>query len=212
MPVTSNLSTRISGYDVVNEMATELTASDGRPRAPGDLWLLQELVNTRDVKPNTDELADVASLRRWLLAHELVEEGEAASLDGDDLARVAAFREALRALLRANHGEPLDPKATALVNAESARAALRVEVDPGGGARLVPAGRGVDRVLARLLAAVAAADVDGTWRRLKICADDVCAWAFYDVSRNQSKAWCSMEVCGNRAKARRHRSKPKATT
>ena len=39
--------------------------------------------------------------------------------------------------------------------------------------------------------------------RVKECADDRgCGWLFLDTSR-----WCSMELCGNRAKVRRHRSK-----
>ncbi len=29
-------------------------------------------------------------------------------------------------------------------------------------------------------------------------------WLFFDGSRNRSRRWCSMESCGNRAKARRH--------
>jgi predicted RNA-binding Zn ribbon-like protein len=37
------------------------------------------------------------------------------------------------------------------------------------------------------------------------CADDRgCGWLFIDTSRNQTRRWCSMESCGNRAKARRY--------
>ncbi len=40
---------------------------------------------------------------------------------------------------------------------------------------------------------------------VKICADDRgCGWAFLDTSRNHNRRWCSMEGCGNRAKAQRH--------
>ncbi len=38
--------------------------------------------------------------------------------------------------------------------------------------------------------------------RLKICAN--CQWLFLDRSRNRSRMWCDMAVCGNRAKAKRH--------
>lgn len=39
----------------------------------------------------------------------------------------------------------------------------------------------------------------------KICADDRgCGYAFLDLSRNHNRRWCSMDSCGNRAKARRH--------
>jgi predicted RNA-binding Zn ribbon-like protein len=40
--------------------------------------------------------------------------------------------------------------------------------------------------------------------RVGQCADDRCGWLFLDSSRNRSRRWCSMEDCGNRAKARRH--------
>lgn len=39
--------------------------------------------------------------------------------------------------------------------------------------------------------------------RVKECAADDCNWLFLDQSRNQSRRWCDMKVCGNRAKARR---------
>ncbi len=39
-------------------------------------------------------------------------------------------------------------------------------------------------------------------RRCKICPD--CEWLFVDQSKNQSRMWCDMAVCGNRAKARAH--------
>jgi predicted RNA-binding Zn ribbon-like protein len=38
--------------------------------------------------------------------------------------------------------------------------------------------------------------------RLKICPN--CEWLFIDKSRNRSRNWCDMTVCGNRAKARLH--------
>jgi predicted RNA-binding Zn ribbon-like protein len=38
--------------------------------------------------------------------------------------------------------------------------------------------------------------------RLKICPN--CHWLFFDRSRNRSRNWCDMAVCGNRAKASRH--------
>ncbi len=36
------------------------------------------------------------------------------------------------------------------------------------------------------------------------CAADDCAWLFLDESRNHSRRWCDMRVCGNREKARLH--------
>ena len=41
-------------------------------------------------------------------------------------------------------------------------------------------------------------------RLVRQCAADHCAWLFLDESRNRSRRWCDMTVCGNRQKARRH--------
>jgi predicted RNA-binding Zn ribbon-like protein len=48
---------------------------------------------------------------------------------------------------------------------------------------------------------------DGSWSRLKACRDDACAWAFHDTSRSRTRTWCSMQVCGNREKARSFRAR-----
>ncbi len=39
-------------------------------------------------------------------------------------------------------------------------------------------------------------------KRLKICGN--CGWLFIDRSKNRSRTWCDMAVCGNRVKANRH--------
>lgn len=38
----------------------------------------------------------------------------------------------------------------------------------------------------------------------RACADPDCGWVFIDETKNHSRLWCSMEGCGNRAKARAH--------
>ncbi|MFE0018753.1 CGNR zinc finger domain-containing protein [Mesorhizobium sp. NPDC059054] len=48
-----------------------------------------------------------------------------------------------------------------------------------------------------------------TMRRLRICAN--CRWLFVDRSRNSSRLWCDMAVCGNRRKASRHYHRRKDT-
>jgi predicted RNA-binding Zn ribbon-like protein len=71
----------------------------------------------------------------------------------------------------------------------------------------VPGAAGVSGALGRIVAAVQGAVVDGSWRRLKACRAEDCQWAFVDHAKNQSRAWCSMSSCGNRAKARAHRER-----
>jgi hypothetical protein len=43
--------------------------------------------------------------------------------------------------------------------------------------------------------------------RLKRCRNPACRWLFLDRSRNDSRLWCEMGVCGNRAKASRFRGR-----
>ncbi len=47
-------------------------------------------------------------------------------------------------------------------------------------------------------------------RRIRICASATCGVRFYDQSPAGQRRWCSMERCGNVAKARRHRQREKA--
>src|SRR5262249_13957128 len=152
-----------------------------------------------------------AGMRAWLRERKLSTATAAERLGEADLARLVGFREAMRGLLRTNHGDPIDPDALALLNAESERSRVPLLFTRMGCGDLVPTGSGLDGVIGRLLAAVAAADARDTWKRLKVCADETCAWAFYDVSRNASRSWCSMATCGNRNKARRFRKKAGST-
>ena len=47
--------------------------------------------------------------------------------------------------------------------------------------------------------------------RVRECEDDRgCGYLFIDQTKNHSRRWCSMESCGNRAKARRHYSRIQA--
>ena len=47
-------------------------------------------------------------------------------------------------------------------------------------------------------------------QRLGQCQDDRgCGWLFIDTSKNHTRRWCSMESCGNRAKAQRHYGRKK---
>lgn len=43
---------------------------------------------------------------------------------------------------------------------------------------------------------------DDVWKKIRICRN--CRWLFLDRSRNSSRLWCDMSVCGNRHKAKRH--------
>jgi predicted RNA-binding Zn ribbon-like protein len=183
-----------------------LRTGDTRKPAPGDLALVQGFVNTLDLEDGTDDLPDPEALERWLAHYGLMKTG--GPLSAADLQQASRVRGALRNVLIANNGGDLDPAAVATLNTAAKTAELLVLFDPAdGGARLEPVRAGVDGAIGRLLAIVERAQCDGTWERMKGCPDTECGWAFYDWSKNRSATWCSMEVCGNRAKARAYRER-----
>jgi predicted RNA-binding Zn ribbon-like protein len=152
-----------------------------------------------------DLLQTPADLRRWLAHHDLA--AASTRIGEPELRRALEVREAFRAVLHSNNGAPLDRGAVATLDAAARDAELTVRWDGDGHAELVPARRGLEGAIGRLLAIAYRARVEGTWQRLKACPDESCGWAFYDRSRNRSSTWCSMAVCGNRAKARAFRAR-----
>ncbi|MBM7770536.1 hypothetical protein JOD54_000740 [Actinokineospora baliensis] len=146
----------------------------------GDVGLVLDFLNTVDFERHTDVLADPAAWRAWLVDHALA----------DDAAALVS-RDGLRAAIGGHPAAPPPP------------VAVRVEL--------------VDRtptlvattVTGAVLAAATRLAVLGEWHRIKICPADDCRWAFFDRSRNRSRTWCSMRVCGNREKARAWRERAK---
>ena len=172
---------------------------------PDELEIVRAFVNTADVGSGSDELETPPALVAWLAERGLIETGARAS--EQDLARSHALREALRAFLCANSGGELDPEAPVVLDKAAERSGLRIRFDADGTASLTPRAEGVDGAHGRLLSIVAEAMRAGNWARLKACRSDDCRWAFFDGSKNHSRAWCSMAVCGNRAKARAFRER-----
>jgi predicted RNA-binding Zn ribbon-like protein len=173
----------------------------GRAPAPGELALVQAFINSHyDLEEvhGAELLASPAALAHWLGRRGLLSPGSHASRS--DLRRALELREALRAL--AARG-PSDG-ALKRLNGAARGARLELQFDETG-PRFVSADRaGVGGALGVMLAIVAQAMIAGSWSRLKVCPGEDCGWAFYDHSRNQTGRWCSMSVCGGRAKARTH--------
>ena len=172
--------------------------------APMPLLRVQAFVNTRDLEDATDLLDVPETARQWLLDAGLLD--GASVLSESDLEHARALREAIRALIEADvppGDERLEPLRQL---AASHRAQLTLAED--GTIALENSGRGrLDDGLFELLLIVHRAQHDGTWSRLKICANDECQWAFFDRSRNQQGNWCNMAVCGNRLKNRELRAR-----
>jgi hypothetical protein len=152
-----------------------------------EIDLLIEFLNTVDEEDGSDELPDDSAAATWFAEHGLAADG-----------------------LRAKE-------------ARQARDALRAAVDdqasPGGlpgvglTVNLSPAGEPMldsPHPLGPLLITAARLAIEDRWQRIKLCAMHSCRYAFYDESRNRSGRWCSMKVCGNRAKTRAFRSRQRS--
>lgn len=176
-------------------------------RTPETLRVVEEFLNSRDVEAGQEELADPGTLAAWCAERDLLAGGT--PLTDADLRAAREVREALRSLILANGGEPLERAAVDRLNRAADAAPVVVGFGDDGTSRLRPEAAGIDAALARILGAVYTAMADGTWTRLKACRKHSCRWVFYDHSRNRSRSWCSMAVCGNRAKAAEYRKRHK---
>lgn len=189
--------------------ASQTDETGTREPAPGELGLVQAFINTRELNARGDsvydELSSPAALEHWLAEHNLIKDRN--HLSEADVRHATSVREALRDLLAANEGHKVVKGAVETLSRAARSAQLLVAFKPEGVVTLEPAAAGVDAALGELLSITFRSILDGSWQRLKACHDEMCRWAFYDRSKNQSSNWCSMRVCGNRAKARKFRKR-----
>jgi predicted RNA-binding Zn ribbon-like protein len=162
-------------------------------------------VNTVDLEDGAEELRTPRELAAWAGERGVPGPG----FDADGLAEVLALREALRDVCGAHAGADVPPATLETLARLLARAPLHLAVDAEGAATVRPAPglTGPPALTARVAAAVAAAVADGTWPRLKACAADTCRWVYYDRSPSGRSRWCTMAICGSRAKMRAYRSR-----
>jgi predicted RNA-binding Zn ribbon-like protein len=207
----------------VDQSQWEHSHGEGRHGHQASLGDALDFINTLEYDKGEpyEHLTDVATTVQWLQRHELLHKEMVSDLieryEHEDpqpaLLRVRKVRAALRELLDATV-EARQPQSSALREVNRAlRAPYLIE--------LVPAKDGVSLdhrhegdplagALARLSEAVARELTQGDPRRMRICANDECRWAFRDYSPAGRRKWCDMSTCGNRAKAARHRERQKA--
>ncbi|MCI0689241.1 MAG: CGNR zinc finger domain-containing protein [Sporichthyaceae bacterium] len=168
-------------------------------QANAQVNLLVDFANT--FEEGGDELIGTpAELAGWLADHGLLATG--ATVTKAQLTLAHELRTGFRAAMAAHH----DRSTGEIPGLDAAAARLRLTMTfDGPKPRLAATGSPVEQALGGLLIAAHTAAATGTWQRLKLCAAATCAEAFYDVSKNRSRTWCSMEVCGNRQKTRSYR-------
>jgi predicted RNA-binding Zn ribbon-like protein len=175
-------------------------------------------VSGRNTGAPVDHFRRYADLVAWARQAGLLAERQAAELDrrgearpaeaGAALAEAVALREALFRLFAAvaGGGAPAADDLAA-VNRRLPRALARQRIAPsadGFAWSWRDAADALDPMLDPVLRSAADLLTGSELGALRECASDACRWLFLDRSRNQSRRWCDMKVCGNRAKARRH--------
>ena len=174
--------------------------------APGELRRVQAFINTVDLESGADRLALAEDARPWLVHHELL--APDVTPTAADLRLLARSREGLRALVIQNTGGPApEPASLAVLRDIATGSAVHAVVADDGSITLVANDDSVRAGLLAFLLIVRDAQLDGTWSHLKACANDACAWAFYDRSRNHGGTWCDMATCGNKLKNRDFRAR-----
>ncbi|MEJ3404529.1 CGNR zinc finger domain-containing protein [Rathayibacter sp. YIM 133350] len=141
--------------------------------------LMIAFLNSVDIEEGTDEITTPTELEAWARAR---------GLTGGDLGQVRELRGALRSLAS---GEPVESPAAS------------VPIRLTGGTVQAQA----STVCEAVLASAFTLSIEGRLGRIRLCRAEDCAYAFYDRSRNGSRAWCDMGLCGNRAKARSYRER-----
>jgi predicted RNA-binding Zn ribbon-like protein len=197
---------------VVTDLPTWYPDPDEAKPAPMPLLRVQAFLNTLDLEQDVDRLEDPRSARNWLIDAGLV--GQDRRVSTTELVAAREVRDCLRSLLEP--GACRDAGASAGVPAEDLEAlrslaadhCARLTVGDGGALAIecAPADRLGDGLF-ELLLIIRGAQEDGSWSRLKMCANPDCQWVFYDRSRNQQGNWCDMAVCGNRLKNRQLRAR-----
>jgi len=189
----------------------DMASSPAFQRVAGHVAL--DFVNTVDdwttAQPH-DHIPDFAAALRFGIAVGALSSGEgrrlAAMKPGVELRRLRELRSRLERVFRASvvGRRPLPADLTAL-SRECADAARVAHLRRSGG-RLV---REVDARAARactlrlrIVEAAVALLTSSQLARLKTCPS--CGWVFLDASKNGSRRWCSMAMCGSNAKARRY--------
>ena len=102
--------------------------------------------------------------------------------------------------------QPTPPDLAAL-NRALRDALPRLELRPAAGGfewTWAAARDDLDRMLWPIVRSAADLLTSEDLARVRECAREGCNWLFVDTSKNRSRRWCSMDLCGSRVKARRY--------
>ncbi|MER6994968.1 CGNR zinc finger domain-containing protein [Streptomyces sp. NPDC000410] len=162
-----------------------------------------DLLNTRWIEDgeHKDLLTSVDGLRIWLRSSGL---GDRFAADAPTLEKTRIARDALGAAVDGRGDAAATARADAVLDHGRIRAMLTTE-GPGERAEFADPAWGPGWTAVRDYLDLLRTAPD----RIRACAHEACVLHFFDTSRNGTRRWCSMAVCGNRAKASRHYARTK---
>jgi predicted RNA-binding Zn ribbon-like protein len=175
-----------------------------------------DFINTVDFRLSEQPIESLTSYERflsWAVEKTIIERAAAEELKNAEinpeqaLSRVRQLRDLLyRIFSTAARKETVAEEDLDLFNrylAEAMSNCRLVQSQKGFEWFCLPGGGRSESVLYPIVKSAADLLISAQLDRIRICADPECGWLFLDSSRNRSRRWCSMESCGNRAKARR---------
>ncbi|MDQ1130688.1 CGNR zinc finger domain-containing protein [Microbacterium sp. SORGH_AS_0888] len=176
-----------------------------RQPAPPPLDLIQDLANSFDLESGRESLVSPRDMDAFARAHGM----HGTRFSSAELHDVRQFRDALRECCIAHAGHTPDPAQLSFLNDVLARVPMNVRVAPDAEPTLEAAtpGTHLDALVARVQDAIYRAQVQDSWTRLKACESETCRWVYYDNSPSGRSRWCTMSVCGSRAKMRAYRAR-----
>jgi predicted RNA-binding Zn ribbon-like protein len=131
------------------------------------------------------------------------------------LTRAITLREAINLVfVAAIAGHPPRPVDLALLSAELAEAMAHALLHPAGAGFawdwLIAGDSPLTRPLWPIARSAAELLTNPELARVKRCPGTNCGWLFLDTSKNASRRWCDMAICGNRARVRAFAARKRA--
>ncbi len=108
------------------------------------------------------------------------------------------------ALAAGRQPDPADLDLLGRLHATNLGAAKLAPQDGGFGWAWAPADGPVQAILGPIVLSALLLLTRKDLTRVKECPGHHCGWLFFDTTKNKTRRWCEMSVCGNRAKQNRH--------
>jgi predicted RNA-binding Zn ribbon-like protein len=192
------------------------------PAEAVDAERVLSFINTLSARPTespVERLVSYDALVKWAEEQRLISAAAGERLAAEArrhpqqaaavLGRARAFREALNGLAAAiDAGKSPGAEVLRTIGSCLSLAYANARLVPYEGTLqwVASADEDLERIVWEIGRAAGRLVISPRLARLRACAADDCGWWFVDETKNRSRRWCDMKLCGNRAKIRRYRA------